>query len=427
MRRKGIMDSIEKKWAGPYTGYINENYDLQKQQLMIALIVFFGIIVGYVIYLWNRSLKLLVDSRTKELRFMKNELEITFDGIEDFLAVIGKDYKIKNINRPFLNYLKMEKADVADKPFDLLPILSDFEQQQDSLLHKMLGSGAMPAAETPNIKYELKNRRKLYEVTVYPLTDGGADQPNLLVMISDVTIAIIEKQKIIQSNKMETIGQLAAGVAHELKNPLGIIRNSSYILHDEYDHENGVKKMALDALDHSLSRASSIIDNLLKYARLTAGGKRLVDINDIIQEILVLNQRRIAELNVVLDIDCGEPIRISMNRESLEHILLNLIHNALDAMPGGGTLSISCHTQENRIEIRIKDTGSGIEEGELDHIFEPFYTTKPVGKGTGLGLYIVYSEVENIRGEIQVESEKDSGTIFIVSIPKEDGEIWQAD
>ena len=426
MRHKGILDSIEKKWAGPYTGYLSENYDLQKQQMMIVLILFICLVVGYIIYLWNRSLKVLVDSRTKELSFMKNELEITFDGIEDFLAVIGNDLKIKNINRSFLDYLKLKKEDVVDKPFDQLPILSDFEKKQNNLLRRMLSSGPEYGAGNSHAKYELKSRRKLFEVAAYALTVETADQPDLLVMISDVTVALLEKQKLIQSNKMETIGQLAAGVAHELKNPLGIIRNSGYILRDECDRKNELTAMSLDAIDHSVSRAGNIIDNLLKYARLTPDDKRPVNIRNAIQEALALSRKQITEQSVRLNIDCSESICVCTNHESLEHILLNLVNNALDAMPRNGALTISCTEQEHCVEIKVRDTGSGIEEEELDHIFEPFYTTKPVGKGTGLGLYIVYSEVENIRGEIRVESEIENGTTFIITIPKE-GEVWQAD
>jgi signal transduction histidine kinase/ABC-type amino acid transport substrate-binding protein len=423
MKRKGILDKIAKKWsAGSYMAYINDNVDVQKQNLNLAFLIYLAFIVAYMIYLWNKGLKLLVDSRTKELNFMKNQLEVTFDGIGDFLVVIGKDLKINNINIPFLEYLKTEKDSMLEQPFYEIPILHDFEKENGELLHKLLSSEAEFHSFNPQSTFELKSGKQTFEIVIYPLTRESADAINLLVMISDVTRARIEEQQLIKSNKMETLGQLSAGVAHELKNPLGIIRNSSFILHQEYDYKDKLKIMALDAIDHSVSRASNIIDNMLKYSRLTHEGKEWVDIKRTILEALELHNKRIMEQGIILKIYCDDTARIYSNNESLKHILMNLIQNALDAMHDGGELDIICSSEGESMEIRVRDSGTGIEKDNLDKVFDPFYTTKPVGKGTGLGLYIVYSEVKKLHGDIRIESEKNKGTTFIVSIPKESGE-----
>lgn len=428
MKEKGILNNIESKWAGPYTGFMNQDSEIQKQRLIITLIIFMAAVIGYLVYLWNRSLKVLVDSRTKELSFMKNELEITFNGIKDFMVIIGSQYVIKNVNESFLEYLKMSRGTVVDKPANQFSILKEFEEKHNNQIQRILNSDHQQLQTyNPQTKLELKYERRIFEFSIYPLPIETKTQSSVLVMISDITLSKIEAQKLIQSNKMETIGQLAAGVAHELKNPLGIIRNSIYILREDYDKKDRYKTMALDGIDHSVTRASNIIDNLLRYSKLTGENKEWVNLSHTIQIMLELNSKQIKEQHILVRVCCEQSKQIYMNRASLEHILLNLIKNALDAMPEKGELSIVCSEENDQVIIQIKDTGSGIDEGVLERIFDPFYTTKPLGEGTGLGLYIVYSELESLHGKIWVESEKNNGTTFNVSIPKEGWQIWQED
>jgi polar amino acid transport system substrate-binding protein len=175
--------------------------------------------------------------------------------------------------------------------------------------------------------------------------------------------------------------------------------------------------MALNAIDNSVNRASNIIENLLKFSRLTHDAREWINLKKLIIESIELNKKSLDEHAIVLDIHCDDDINIYMNNESLKHIFMNLIQNAIDAMTDCGTLQILCFADKDNVVVRIKDNGIGIEENKIDKIFEPFYTTKPIGKGTGLGLYIAYSEVQKANGEIKVESEKNKGTTFTISIP----------
>jgi len=423
MRRKGILNKIQMKWVGP-TSSFNENKSVEKLKLSLATFVLIVMIAGYLIYAWNRSLKFLVDARTKELQKMKNELEITFNGMKNFLVVIGKDLRIKNVNSSLVNHLNMKKKSILNAFFMDIPLLSDFEKQHEELLHRMLGSSDEFNVFDTGKKYEIKSRGRLFEISIYPLEKKKSELISILVMISDITNTRIQEQKLIHSNKMVSIGQLAAGVAHELRNPLGVIRNSTFILNDEYDKEDGLKLMALSAIDNSVNRASKIIENLLKFSRLTHNSREMIDLKKLITEVTDLYKKPLEEQAVMLKILCKEAIMIYINVESLKHILMNLIQNAIDAMPKGGVLEICCASNVESIEIKVKDNGVGIDEEIIERIFDPFYTSKPVGKGTGLGLYIAYSELQKINGDIRVVSEKDKGTTFIIEIPYGSEKTW---
>lgn len=424
IRRKGIPNKIQMKWLG-HTTFLSENKSAEKLKLSLLTLFFVVMIAGYLIYLWNRSLKILVDARTKELKRMKNELEITFNGMKNFLAVIGNDLRIKNINSSFLKYLRMNRNSVLDSFFIDIPLFNDFEKQNKELLNRLLRCCDEFNKFDSRKKYNIKSKGRLFEISIYPLEEEKPELVSILVMISDITNIRIQEQKLIHSNKMTSIGQLAAGVAHELRNPLGVIRNSTFILHDEYEKKDELKTMALKAIDNSVDRASRIIENLLKFSRLTHDSKGWTNLKKLIIEVINLYMKRLDEQDIMLNIFCDEAIVIYINSESLKHILMNLIQNAIDAMGEGGTLEIHCFSHVKNIEIKVKDNGIGIEQEMIDRIFDPFYTTKPVGKGTGLGLYIAYSEVRKINGDIKVLSEKNKGTTFIIDIPYGSEKTWE--
>lgn len=424
MKRKGINRKIQMKWLG-HTTFLSENKSVEKLKLNLIMSLALAMIIGYLIYLWNRSLKLLVDFKTKQLQFMKNELEITFDGIENFLIVLGKDLKIKNINSSFLKFLQVEKNSILDSFFMDIPLLCDFEEQNEKLIYKLLTCYDECDNFDTQKKFEIKSKGKLFQISIYPLERNKSEVVNVLVMISDITNTRIQEQKLIHSNKMETIGQLAAGMAHELRNPLGVIRNSTFILHDEYKEKDKLKTMAIEAIDNSVDRASKIIENLLKSSRLTDDKKEWTNLKNLITEVVNLYKKPLYEQNIILEVVCEDDILIYINSESLKHILMNLVHNAIDAMEEGGALEINCFFDLENIEIKVKDNGIGIEKEMIDKIFDPFYTTKSVGEGTGLGLYIAYSEAQKIEGDIRVISKKNKGTTFIIDIPCGSENIWE--
>lgn len=227
------------------------------------------------------------------------------------------------------------------------------------------------------------------------------------------------KRKIMESERLAIVGQLAANVAHELNNPLqGIVTYSSLLLEkdicDEPSRQN-IEKIATQA-----NRCREIIRSLLDFSRQKKPIKTLTNINALLRSCisLVENQAPFHNISIVQNLDESLPM-IVVDPSQIERVFLNLIINAAEAMPSGGTLTLgTCFGIDAKtIEIEVKDTGHGITIENMQNIFNPFFTTKEIGHGVGLGLAISYGLVKEHNGEIVVESEYGQGATFIVSLP----------
>lgn len=240
---------------------------------------------------------------------------------------------------------------------------------------------------------------------------------NVLIMVKDVTKLRISEQQLLQDNKMRAIGQLAAGVAHEIRNPLGLIRTYCYILKNNPNNEENKIKKAIRVIENSVERGSKIVDNLLNFSRISSNDCEKINIRGFIVDIFLLQQKVLEKNNIAREIFCDEGLVRCVNQESLKHILVNLISNAIDAMPNGGIIKMECKEKKNKLSITFIDNGIGIKEQNLEKIFNPFFTTKMPGRGTGLGLYIVYNEVLKYGGTINVTSKLGEGTSFYIMLP----------
>jgi two-component system NtrC family sensor kinase len=227
------------------------------------------------------------------------------------------------------------------------------------------------------------------------------------------------KRKIMESERLAIIGQLAANVAHELNNPLqGIVTYSSLLL--EKDICDPPTRQNIEKITIQANRCREIIRGLLDFSRQKKPVKTLTSINDLLRRCvsLVENQAHFQNIEIVRNFDETLPM-IVVDPSQIERVFLNLIINAADAMNGGGTLTLttSFGLNEHCIEIEVKDTGHGISIENMEKIFNPFFTTKEIGHGVGLGLAISYGIVKEHNGEITVESECDKGAKFTVSLP----------
>jgi two-component system NtrC family sensor kinase len=228
---------------------------------------------------------------------------------------------------------------------------------------------------------------------------------------------------------MASIGQLAAGVAHEVNNPLGIILTERQLLLDKAERTPNIDPDLKAQLDKSLSQIHTQIKrckhttlNLLRFSRRTVSRIEAVDINGFLSEIIDLMEREAKTGGIKFFSEFGEDVPPIMSDPSqLQQIFLNLITNAVDAheQKGYGNIRISTETSDpgGMVRVTVADTGSGIRPEHLDKIFDPFFTTKPVGKGTGLGLSICYSIVKRLGGDITVKSKPGEGTSFSIVLP----------
>ena len=225
--------------------------------------------------------------------------------------------------------------------------------------------------------------------------------------------------QLLQSEKMASLGKLAAGVAHQLNNPLGGITLFSRLMLEEYELPEGALQ-DLNRILKDAERCRDTVKELLEFARQTRHEMRPLDINRAITRTLFLLENQSLFQNITIDRQLSAAVpTVQGDAQQLNHMFMNIILNAAQAMEGHGTLTLITRLGEtgDRVVIEIADTGPGISEDILPHIFEPFFTTKEEGEGTGIGLSLVYGIVENHEGKIRAVNNTPSGTRFIIELP----------
>ncbi|MBW1980667.1 MAG: PAS domain S-box protein [Deltaproteobacteria bacterium] len=266
-------------------------------------------------------------------------------------------------------------------------------------------------------------------------------QDAIIVTTSDVTERVRSEEQLVQAGKMATLGEMSAGVAHELNQPLSVIKTSSSFLlkkiarGEQMDAE--ILQTLAEEMDSQVDRASQIINHLRQFGRKTEIRKVNVQLNECIEGSFTVlgRQLEVHGIRVELDLDGNLP-PIKGDRNRLEQVFLNLIMNARDAMDEKEALSrdekvdkvltIASYQEHGEVVVEIADTGVGMSEAVREKIFEPFFTTKPVGKGTGLGLSISFGIVRDYDGRIEVESVEGQGTLFRLRFPAAEEEREEA-
>lgn len=264
------------------------------------------------------------------------------------------------------------------------------------------------------------------------ITFTGREKKEILLVIQDVTENVILEEQLIRSEKLAAIGQLVAGVAHEINNPLTAVIGFSDLLATEPE-VNGQIKEDLLTIKHEAERARKIVQGLLSFSRPHKPQKEPTNINELIERILSVReyQLRVNNIEVTRNFDKNLP-KISADQYQLEQVFLNIILNAEQAMLEAhkkglqhaqtlstpkGKLFIETKKENNYAKISFTDDGPGIPKENLLKIFDPFFSTKEVGKGTGLGLSIAYRIIEQHNGKIYVLSEEGKGTTFVIELP----------
>lgn len=235
------------------------------------------------------------------------------------------------------------------------------------------------------------------------------------------------EQLLLQAHKMEAIGRLAAGIAHEINNPLAIINEKAGLIKDIIDFSDNFAQDKekflglIKGIFESVSRCRNITHRLLGFSRRVEVSYNKIDLNDAIKEVLEFVEKEILYKNIRLEMNLKENIpKITFDKGQLQQVFLNILNNAIDAVDKGGTIRIISDIKDkDNVLVSIQDNGHGIPENILKHIFEPFYTTKEKGKGTGLGLSISYGIIRKLGGNILVESTVNKGTKFSIVIPIE--------
>jgi PAS domain S-box-containing protein len=268
-------------------------------------------------------------------------------------------------------------------------------------------------------------------LTVSPLRDEQDTLLGLTLIAQDMSHQKQLMTQVLQAERLAAVGRLAAGVAHEINNPLAVIGEIAgflqELLHDDPEAREGETReeltVGLPKLTVQVRRARAITMRLLRFARKSAHRTESTDVSSAIDEVLpfVRKPARLAEVELERDLAVSLP-RVSMEELELQEVVINLVTNAIQAIEGTGrpgTVRLATRLAGERVVLEISDDGPGIEPGVRDRIFEPFVTTKPPGVGTGLGLSLCYGIVTAAKGELQVDSERHRGTRFTVFLPCE--------
>jgi two-component system NtrC family sensor kinase len=350
--------------------------------------------------------------RAMEMQRLKDYSENIIESLTVGVSVIDEDGAVIGWNRVLEDQLAVRKeAALGRKLADVLSpatygALFPQEGQPD---FRLLSEITLETAG---------GAKKVFDVARTPLLDNALQAYGTIIVFEDITDKIRLQQHLLTSEKLASIGLLSAGVAHEINTPLTGI--SSYVQMLQKKLTDSHYSQILGKVEAQTDRVARIIKNLLAFARSPSDASfTRVDLKTSLEEILSLINYKLRTMNIRLELDLRPVPLLYAQGERLQQVFINIILNALDAMPGGGTLAIGLDRKDGAAAIRISDTGTGIRPEHLSRIFDPFFTTKGVGKGTGLGLSISYAIVKEHDGRIEVQSEVGRGSTFTIVLPLE--------
>jgi signal transduction histidine kinase len=288
-------------------------------------------------------------------------------------------------------------------------------------MEKAAGIRGWELKSSTNIfKLFLENRRgdKLtVNLSLIPLLDSMDINSGCLIVMDDITSRVHLEEQLLQAEKLSSIGLLAAGFAHEVNTPItGISSYAQMLLKETPDTD--MRRQLLEKIEKQTFRAAEIVNGLLNFSRMNGSEFKDLDLNQLIRESLLLLDHQLRKNNIHVQSVLNESVpRIYGNAGKLQQVFVNLFLNARDAMPSGGKLQVETSMNDTMVIMDVTDTGVGISEEDIRRIYDPFFTTKSSGRGTGLGLAVTYGIVQEHGGLIFADSVPGQGTHFRVKLP----------
>ena len=370
----------------------------------------------------SADLAIEVAAQSREIDAQRRFTGLIIDSLPVGLYVVDRDYRIQIWNRQReIGAPGLRRDEVVGRPvFEVLTRQPARELRAE--FDRVFQTGEVLQAE---LAVTLGGEPRSFRLTKIPMRLDGDEITHVITIGEDVTDSRRIQSQVMQSEKLAAIGQLAAGVMHEINNPLATISACVAAITGRLDEASGAERASveeyLELIDKEVDRCTRIVDGLLDFSRPKGKAKGRVVLNALVDETLFLmkHHQRFKRLTVARELDTALPATRG-NAEQLTQVLMALMLNAVDAMDDRGKLTVRTATspaRANEVLIEIEDNGIGIPHGDQSKIFEPFYTTKPPGRGTGLGLSICYGIVEDHQGRIEVESQPGRGTTFRVYLP----------
>lgn len=347
----------------------------------------------------------------RQLQLSQQRLLSLFNGITDMICVLDVNHKLLMGNKRYLEFTSNTGKSLMRK------------QCYETLFGRQSPCENCPAQETfetgESRFIEIFHGNRIYQISTFPMRDLEGKPDFIVEYTKDVTEQKEMEQHLIKTEKLASVGLLSSGIAHELRNPLNIIETARYAIETELEHCTPAVDKRLKIIKSNVQRASAIIENLLQFSRHSRFSKEKVDVAALVKSTISLLYKEIAEHKIKPLLALSETSRAFVNIDSLKQVFLNIILNAVQAMPNGGELMIRTYETDDSemVAVEFKDNGVGIPEEHLQHLFTPFFSTKGPTSGTGLGLYLCYTLLNREGGEMQVESREGEGATFTVFLP----------
>jgi PAS domain S-box-containing protein len=351
-----------------------------------------------------------------EIVMLKDYLEKIIHSIRAGIVIIDTDLVVEKANTSFLHSFQLDEDQIIGKKIKEIDIDILDRDILKNIKALVLGKKEFYS------KIKRGGDNRVFEIKIYPLLGPQEEHEEItgvVFTVDDISEKVEFEEKIFQAEKLSSLSILSAGVAHEINNPLSSIMTNVQNLLEEEDTEN--KKVSLKWIEQETRRIARTVRGLLNFSSADTGKGHGADVNEVISKVIPIMEYSInkgKQISIETELDTGIP-RGAIKEDELRQVIINLVHNSIQAVDNGGSVEVctSSGKSNHSISIVIEDNGRGIAEEQIPHIFDPFYTTKHNGEGTGLGLSVVYGIIRKYNGRIKVESRVGHGTKILLSVP----------
>jgi PAS domain S-box-containing protein len=369
---------------------------------------------------WSRTLEEKVNRRTEELKKSEENYRSLVESAEDFIFTVDAEGRFQSMNSFTANFFGGPAEAFLGK--DLSSLFPEKVAQKQ--LKSVKDVYTLGKSVRDEFEIEMGEHTIWISANFMPLKHEEGHVSAVLCIARDITESKNLERQLINTEKLASLGTLAAGVAHEVNNPLGVILGFCDLLlrkagkhSQEYEDLKTIERQGL--------HCKQVVENLLSFARFGDADSEYSEVNGCIEDIIKVVKHTLEMHDIELDLSLSQNLpNVRGDSRQLQQVFLNLVNNAVSAMPTGGLLKIRTFLERTsrKAVIQIEDNGEGIKSENMDHIFEPFFTTKPEGEGTGLGLFVSYGIITKYGGTIDCSSHHSStlkprGTAFTIKLP----------
>jgi len=395
----------------PYVTLLGDgDITLLNQILEIVMFIVIGTVTGFLVESDYRKKKML-ELQIKKLTDLENYTQNILDSMTNVVIAVNRELKIQSLNKEGRRLFQLGDS-FTGKGLDI--IFDEYEKLEKMLLNVLSENRKISNKE---LKFHFKSGQEIYlKLTAYPLYNILDDVEGVVIVLEDISKIRKLENQIRRAEKLSAVGELASGIAHEIRNPLGIIKTIAQTINNDI-HDEEINE-GLEIIVHEVNRANVVIKGLLDFAKPDIHQKKYHSINKLISDVLLIIDKYTQQHHVEVNYEYKDDRSILVDADKLKQAFINIIFNAVQAMPDGGSIDISLAAPNDYVKVSFKDTGIGIPKDIVEKIFEPFYTTK--NTGTGLGLAITHRIIEEHEGHIEIDSNLGEGTRINIYLPIEE-------